>query len=302
MHVVMLAGLFCAAASLPAAAVDLVKEQATSTINISKDASGLHVRSVARFYLYNSFIASTVESTATAPAIRQLILVEKTKSLRESDQLDAANDPGQVKVTVYPLTEKGKGAPRITIDSVGDDVAVDSSYLTLTRYGCCVEGTTKAVYSLESGKYLFNTTGDQWATLGAKGGFAMTRIAVAHVAPTAMDDVLFKGEKRGAAIISYASPTAPLQRVMLLVPPGADASAALDWSADLAWVSADYPDGTNHIYVDRTAPADQVFSGMILRFHLSDENDVDIPLSNDRLDIAAAKLPDGFSLKEMPLP
>ncbi|MDR2881561.1 MAG: hypothetical protein LBV29_06640 [Azoarcus sp.] len=232
--------------------------------------------------------------------IRQLILVEKTTLLHESDDAEPQREPGQIKVTVYPLTATGQGAPNLMLNMIGDDASVQKSWLIVTRDGCCAEHATKAVYSLESGKYLFNTTRDKWATLGAKGGFAMTRIAAIHMAPTEADKELFKGRERGAAIISYASPITPLQRLMLLVPPGTDSGAvSLGWSGELQWVSASYPNGADHIYVDRTAPAGQVFTETILRFRLDENRSVDIPLKNDHLDITAAKLPKNFELVEM---
>ncbi len=290
------------AAVWPALADDLVQEKATSEIAVTKDAGGYHIHMVNRRYVYNSFVAATVAATTTAPTIRQILLIENTTAVTEADQQDPETTPGQVKVTVFPLTDKGKGGAQFTIAADGDEVTADGSYLTITRLGCCVENATKAVYSLENGKYLFNTTGDQWTTLGSKGGFAMTRIAVAHVAPTSADDTLFGNEQRGGAILSYASPTAPLQRIMVMLPPDAESDATLNWAGDLLWVSGDYPDGTNHIYVDRADQPENVFTAVTLRFKLDETNAIDIPLRQDRLDLAAAKLPRGYSLKEMPNP
>jgi hypothetical protein len=289
------------AVAMPAIADDLVQEKATSEISVSKDASGYHIHTVTRNYLYNAFVAATVEAT-NAPYLRQLLLVEKTTAVTDADHEDPASEPGRIKVTAFPLTDKGKGAAQFTIAAEGDEVVPDGSYLTVTRLGCCVENATKAVYSLENGKYLFNTTGEQWTTLGAKGGFAMTRIAVAHVQPTAADDAILGKEPNAGALLSYASPTAPLQRILVILPPDAASDATLNWAGDLLWVSAEYPDGTNHIYVDRVDKPENVFTAVTLRFKLDDTNVIDIPLHQDRLDLAAAKLPHGFSLKEVPNP
>jgi hypothetical protein len=289
-------------ANQPVHADDLVKEQTNSEITVTKDAKGYHVHAVTRRYAYNSFVAATVEATTTAPALRQILLIESTVALTEADNEDAEHAPGQVKLTAYPLTAKGQGPAQFTIAAQGDEVEPDGSYLTVSRYGCCVENTTKAVYSLENGTYLFNTTGQKWTTLGAKGGFAMTRIAVAHVAPSAMDDVLFGKVEHAGAILSYASPTAPLQRIMVLLPADAADDTTLNWDATLLWVSGDYPEGTDHIYVDRTDKPENVFTGVTLRFKLDETNVIDIPLRGDRLDLAAAKLPRGYKLTAMPNP
>jgi len=286
----------------PSLAADLVQEQVTSEIKVAKDESGFHIHTVTRNYLYNSFIAATVEPTTTAPLLRQILLVEKTSALTEADHEDPDYQPSEFKITVFPLTDKGQGSAQYTISAVGEEAKADASYLTITRPGCCVEYATKAVYSLETGKYLFNTTNEQWATLGAKGGFAMTRIAVANVTPTEVDDELFGKTQHAGALISYASPTAPLQRIMVILPPDADNDVTLNWSGDLLWVSSDYPDGTNHIYVDRSDKPENVFTGAALRLKLDDANSIDIPLQQDRLNIAAAKLPKGFTLLDVPIP
>lgn len=286
---------------LTVAADDLLKDQVPSTVNVTKDDKGFHIRTESRFYVYNSFAAATVEATTTAPLLRQILLIEKSSAVTEADNEDPSYEPSQIKVTVYPLTEKGRGAAAFTIAATGEEVKVDSDSLIVSRPGCCVEYTTKAVYSLETGKYLFNTTNDQWATLGAKGGFAMSRSAAAHVAPTAADDAVFGKVEHAGAVISYASPTAPLQRIMVVLPKDAADDTTLNWDGTLLWVSGDYPDGTNHIYVDRTDKPENVFTGVTLRFRLDETTVIDIPLRGDRLDTASAKLPKGYVLKELPL-
>jgi hypothetical protein len=92
----------------PALAADLVQEQATSEIKVAKDASGFHIQTVTRNYFYNFFAAATVDAAATAPLIRQILLIEKTSALSEADNQDPDYQPSQVKVTVFPLTDKGR--------------------------------------------------------------------------------------------------------------------------------------------------------------------------------------------------
>jgi len=284
-----------------AEAADLFKDQVPSTVSVSKDDKGFHIRTESRYYVYNSFVAATVDATTTAPLLRQILLIEKSSAVTEADNEDPSYEPSQIKVTVYPLTEKGRGAAAFTIAATGEDVKVDNDSLIVSRPGCCVEYTTKAVYSLETGKYLFNTTNDQWATLGAKGGFAMSRSAAAHIAPTEADDVVFGKVEHAGAVISYASPTAPLQRLMVVLPKDAADDTTLNWDGTLLWVSGDYPDGTNHIYVDRVDKPENVFTGVSLRFRLDESTVIDIPLRGDRLDAASAKLPKGYVLKEVPV-
>lgn len=284
-----------------ASAADLIKEQSTSSVNVTKDDKGFHIRTESRYYLYNSFVAATVEPSTSAPFLRQILLIEKSAALTEADNEDPAYEPSEIKVTVFPLTEKGKGPAQYVITSPAEEVKADRDELIFTRPGCCVEYTTKAVYSLESGKYLFNATSDQWATLGAKGGFAMSRTAAVHIAPTESDDAVFGKVEHAGAVITYAGATSALQRIMVMLPGDAADDTTLNWDGTLLWVSHDYPDGTNHIYVDRTDKPENVFTGAILRFKLDEANAIEIPLHGDRLDLAAAKMPKGYALKEIPV-
>ena len=299
--VILAAGLAMLAPGRSAAADDLVQEKATSEVHVTKDAKGFHIHTINRSYVYNSFVAATVEPSTMAGLLRQLITIEKTSAVTAPGDDDPQYEPSQIKVAVYPLTDKGKGPAKFTITATAESVDADSSYLTFTRPGCCVEYETKAVYSLETGAYLFNSTNDKWATLGAKGGFAMTRMAVVHVAPTESDDQVFGKVEHAGAVISYASPTAPLQRVMVILPKDAPDDTTLNWDGTLLWVSTEYPDGINHIYVERSDKPENVFTNATLRFKLDDQTAIEIPLEHDRLNVAAAKLPKGYQLKDMSL-
>jgi hypothetical protein len=165
---------------------------------------------------------------------------------------------------------------------------------------------TYAVYSLETGRYLFNATGEgqsgQWATMGAQGGFEFERIFAYHAKVTAADDELFAGTTNGAVIITYAKESEPLQRIMLVATQDdMDHDAPLEWMPKIDLVSAAYPNGIDRIFVDRTGTAADLFTDAKLRLTLDEGTMVEIPLVADRLDIKAAKLPQGYSLKEMKL-
>jgi hypothetical protein len=285
--------------SAPARADALVKEQSPSEISILPDGGNFKVATVNRRYETNM-----MASTLGGPDILyQMLLIEESHVSSEGPDTEGEISSARVKVTAFPLSKEGKGAkPMFTIEADGNAAKVDGPYLTVTRWGCCVEQPTYAVYSLENGAYLFNATGPgdsgQWATLGAQGGWKNERIVAYHAALTAADDTVLKGAANAQIVISYATTTRPLQRILVTVPKALiDADAALEWAPKLELVSPEQPDGTDRIFVDRkeTDPA-KLFIGITVRLTLDEKTKIEIPLEADALKVDAARLPDGFAL------
>jgi len=285
-----------------ALAEPLAQESAPSTISVAKEGENFRVVTESRRYQTN-LLPSVAAKNAL---IYQLLEIEQHVSAVEGPMTEQMIEAATAKVTAYPLSDAGKGAAAFTIEAKADAVEALGSFLTLTRYGCCVEMPTRAIYSLESGKYLFNTTADnayrRWVSMGAQGGFEFERLFAHHARITAADDELFGDEKNGAVIISYAGETAPLQRLMLVASQDdMDHDAPLEWMAKLELVNATFPKGTDRIFVEKKGEPAELFTDAILRLTLDEGTVVEIPLVADRLDIKAARLPKDYSLIEMKL-
>lgn len=294
------AGLLASALflSVPALADDLVKEQAPSEVKITANGDLFDIDVTNRRYE-----TDIMASTLGGPEILyQLLLIEESHESKESVETEPEPVSSKVKVTAFPMTKDGKGAAKFTIEADGDSARASGPYLTVTRNGCCVEQPTYAVYSLENGAYLFNATGSgdsgQWATLGAQGGWKNERILAYHAAPTMADDVVLKGAENAQIVISYASTTKPLQRILVTVPKAMiEGDIALEWAPKLELVSKDQPDGTDRVFIDRKDddPA-KLFTGVTMRLTLDENTRIEIPLEGDALKLDAAKLPQGFAL------
>jgi hypothetical protein len=287
---------------LPAFADPLIQESAPSAISIAKDGANFRVINDTRRYQTNTLASATMDNVL----LYQLLEIEQHQVSTEGPQAEQDFEESTAKVTVYPVTDKGKGAAAFTIAGKADAVTAMNNYLTFTRYGCCVEMPTYAVYSLETGKYLFNATGEgqsgQWTTMGAQGGWAFERIFAYHARITAADDDLFGDEKNGAVILTYAKENEPLQRVMLIASQDdMDHDQPLEWMPKIDLVSAAYPKGIDRIFIDRSDTPENLFTDTILRLTLDEGTVVEIPLVADRLDLKAAKLPKDYALKEMKL-
>jgi hypothetical protein len=284
--------------SVPAFAEDLVKEQSPSEISIAPDGGNFKVSTVNRRYQTN-MMASTLGGP---DLLYQMLLIEESRVSHEGPDTEGETESAKVKVTAFPLSKDGKGAkPMFTIEADGDEAKASGPYLTVTRWGCCVEQPTYAVYSLESGAYLFNATGKgdsgQWVTLGMQGGWKNERILAYHAAMTAADDTVLKGAENAEIVISYATTTKPLQRILVTVPKAmVDADASLEWAPNLDVVSKDQPEGTDRIFIDRNDDPAKVFTGITVRLTLDEKTKIEIPLEGDQLKPDAASLPDGFAL------
>ncbi|MBI2255739.1 MAG: hypothetical protein HYU58_14050 [Proteobacteria bacterium] len=287
---------------LPAFADPLIQESFPSSISIAKDGENFRVTNDSRRYQTNT-LASALQDNVL---LYQLLEIEQHQVSTEGPQAEQNFEEATAKVTVYPVTDQGRGAAAFTVEGKADAVTAMGNCLTLTRFGCCVEMPTYAVYSLETGKYLFNATGEgqsgQWATMGAQGGWAFERIFAIHAKITAADDELFGDEKNGAVILAYSKENEPLQRVMLVAPQDLmEKDAPLEWMPKVDLANKDNAKGTDHIYIDRAGKAEELFTGMTLRLTLDEATVIEIPVVADRLDLDAAKLPKDFSLKEMKL-
>jgi hypothetical protein len=212
---------------------------------------------------------------------------------------------GKVKATVFPFDKGAKGPAKFTIEADGDTATVDGAYLTITRWGCCGNNDTNAVYSLESGKYLFNSVGQgesgQWVTLDSKN---LERILAYHAAPSEVDDAVMKGVPNAAVIISYATSTEPLQRVVVTMPKEQFDSdeGPESWDPKIEVFNKAQPKPSDHLWSDKLdKDASKVFTDISVEMSLDDKHKVIIPIVGDKLQLDKAKLPKGWAVVEAPL-
>jgi hypothetical protein len=298
--------LFVASMSGTLADGALAQDQATSTFSMKPAGEGIYEVTTVNTRFETDFVPpSTGADDARHDDIYQLVEIEETHVNKEGVGSEEERVSGKVKATVYALDKTGKGAAKFTIEAEGDESKVDSQYLTITRWGCCAFEPTDAVYSLETGKYLFNATTygqpGQWTDLTSKN---FERILAIHVAPTEADDVVLKGAPNAAIVMAYASPTEPLQRVLVTVPKELLDSddGPLSWDPKVEVSNKAQPKPSNHIWSDKLDkdPA-KVFTDITVQLTLDAKHKVIIPLVGDKLQLDKAKLPKGWALVEAPL-
>ena len=298
--------LFIASMSVTLADGELATDQATSTFSMkpNSDDRGPYLVTTVNTRFETDFVPpSTGADAAKRGDIYQLVEIEETHVNKEGPDSDGDRVSGKVKATVYPLDKTGKGAAKFSIEAEGDESKVDGAYLTVTRWGCCALNATDAVYSLESGKYLFNSTAygptRQWTDLTSKD---FERILAYHVAPTEMDDVVLKGAPNAAIVIAYVTPTEPLQRVLVTAPKELLDSddGPLNWDPKLEVSNKANPKPSDHIWSDSLDkdPA-KIFTNVTVQMTLTPKFKITIPLNGDKLQLDKAKLPKGWALVEV---
>ena len=295
-----------ASVSFGSAADDLAKASAASNFSMKPGDGGPYEVTTVNTRFETDLLAPTIGPDAGKDlAVYQLVEIEETHINKEGPDSDGERVTGTVKATVYPLDKTGKGPAKFTIEAEGDQSTVNGPYLTITRWGCCASQATNAVYSLETGKYLFNATGmgdsGQWATMNARN---FQRILAYHTAPTEMDGVILKGAPNAAIVIAYASTSEPLQRVLVTLPQELldRDDGPINWGPKLEIFSKTQPKPSDHIWSDKVdADAGKVFTDITVQLTLDPKHQVIIPLIGDKLQLDKAKLPKGWGVVAAPL-
>jgi len=297
--------LFLASFSASLADGALVTDQATSTLSMKPAGDNVYEITTVNTRFETDFVPpATGADDARRDDIFQLVEIDETHVNKEGVGQETERVSGKVKATVYQFDGKtGKGAAKFVIEADGDSATVDGAYLTITRWGCCGTNDTNAVYSLESGKYLFNAVGQgesgQWVTLTSKN---LERILAYHTAPSEADDVVLKGAPNAAIVISYATATEPLQRVLVTMPKeefdSEDGPQA--WDPKLEVSNKANPKPSDHIWSDKLdKDATKVFTDISVQMTLDPKHKIVIPLVGDKMQLDKAKLPKGWALVEV---
>jgi hypothetical protein len=118
-----------------------------------------------------------------------------------------------------------------------------------------------------------------------------------------MDDVVLKGADNAAIVITYASQTEPLQRVLVTVPKAVMGSDdMINWLPKLEVSNRAFPKPSDHIWFEKTGDtAAATFTDVTLRLTLDAKTRLTIPLVGDKLELDKAKLPKGWALVAVPL-
>lgn len=227
-----------------------------------------------------------------------LVEGELFRRLEVTDDVGAKGDEtGRVRLTIRPIESGGRfGAISATREVPGDEIELDSpAGVTVITYGCCQEDSAEAQLSLASLKTLYIRSGAApLTTYTILGKPALGRVIAVYRAMTAADEAVLGKDSSAVAMITVEGEDVVLQRMRVHLHSDNPREAVLAWSTELGWKTAS---GAldNHTVIDPAKPTKPIFT-----WKIGEQQTIELPLVNDRLDAAAAKHPAGLALEALP--
>lgn len=192
--------------------------------------------------------------------------------------------------------------PLFVIEDKGETGRVETfafyrTYFTTWRWGCCGALDTRHTYSLLNGALLFTATkAPAWFEVPNSGG--LVRLAAIHTIFSTEDEAVFGPRRDALALLTFASPEAPLQRFLVTMT-GALASEELSYPDPwLGWAEGENaPEAELTVWsADGESDAAAVANlALVLRF--SPRLEIRLPLVEDKLVLEQAILPPGLGLE-----
>ncbi|HWA42497.1 MAG TPA: hypothetical protein VHA10_04750 [Hypericibacter adhaerens] len=295
-----LAGLLSSA--LPALAQSPVSDSAASEIKITVKDGVFETDSTNR-----RFTVVQYWPEGSSEPVHVLIKEEMAAVLRDDSEGPVS---ASVTVSTWRVGTDGSRKPgpgfKLTGDS-GSAAGLDGNdaFYRVVEYGCCGALDRSTFFSLESGKPLLSVTGEP-ATLEVPNAGGIMRVAGILPFWAADRDETFAKFKDALAIVTYADRTHTLQRALLKGPVDKSFDDLINEVMSEPVVGfrkadgSDAPDAQFTLWSadgkkDPAAITDAVFS-----IEFTPDYKVEIPVAADKLDIAHATLPKGFTLEALP--
>jgi hypothetical protein len=276
-------------------------DKAASTIDVRISTSAAEAHTVNRNFLFDSRWLQG----GTGPV--RLVLQLETDIIRRDDTEGMLS--GRVSATAWRIDGQGKRKSLWSVGEPGDagEISSRQPLFIVRQSGCCGSRDSFSVFNLYSGQRLFTATGDGpeacWAQLDVPNSGGLVRLVALHAAYSGTDSAVFGQRAETVGLLTYGSPEKPLARYRLLAE---SAAAVADFMGD-ATVRLVQPGKLEETDSLTLWPADgkrdpSAVGGFAIRLHLTDEKTVDIPVIHDKLDLAAATLPQGLKIEPVPLP
>ena len=286
-------------------AVAQTTDQASSSINVQQTGEAATAHIVNRDFVFDSRL---MKWGAERPTRLMLEITTDTTQRDDAEGFAAAT----VGATAWELG----GATRRQLWSLSEpgnagEVSHNQPVFLVRQSGCCGARDSFSVFNLYSGRRLFTATGDNrsesgapepWTVLEVPNSGGIERLIAFHAAYSAADQAAFGDRQDIVGLLTYAAPDKPLARYRLIATGGSVESFMGGSTVTLQ------QDGKSEQTTYLTLwPADgkrdpKVIGGFVIRLPLTEDATVVIPVAGDKLDIAAAKLPQGLRIEAAPLP
>ena len=291
-RLVLLAVLTAAPVGATAHAADAASAStsATADATLERADDALFLRTRSRSFALAQYAVGVQTTT---------VLVEGmvARRLKVAEDLGASSDPtGTVTLTVRPITSNGRfGPPQATRELPGDAIEVASpAGVKVTSFGCCQQSNAEALLSLASLETLYvrsdGTPLTTWTRLGPP---ARGRVVAVYLAMTPSDDAVLGTDPSAVGLITLEGEDRVLQRIRVHLRAPSPREAVLAWSSEVGWTTAS-GGLESHLVVDPARPSRPVW-----RWTIDATQAIELPLVDDRFDVAAAKLPPDVTLESL---
>jgi hypothetical protein len=257
------------------------------------------------------------ETWSEAAGAMQPRLATLTSSLVRRNDREGIEPGSAVTATIWDLTPPVP-ALLARIDAPGSVPAVQAQrYLSITEPGCCGSPDVNRVFVLETGRFLFRSTGVAPRTAAAwmeVSGSGPQTIRWAAFDASIQKSNLPASEGRGAGLLGrlvYGSDAGPIAS-MTLIAKGDPAGIAVDLleSARIGWQvdGKDYdpgygpPDRAMPLPLTEGTPAANRISGVSILLMVEDEIVLTLPVTADRPDLGRVHLDAGLQILPSYLP
>jgi hypothetical protein len=292
--VTILLAAAAAAAEPPRPVSHELEETARARVTVSPDVTDRQLRNV-------NHVAYTVPDASGIRRERLATIVSMVHS-----RTDGEGFPGST-VTAY-VRDLSQPKPRLlaTIKAPGSLAAVVADrYLATTVLGCCGGADRHQLHALETGRPLFRASGP--APTGISAFFEPTNNRPRRVRWAALEGGLSKQPYKVLARLTYGSDEGPISTLLLSGTREKDEEWLEDrlaGMAELAWTGAGIKPGDEGTAarpadawdLDERTPTKPI-GGMTLTLRLGDTELLAIPVTADRLDLAAARIDPSLALR-----
>lgn len=268
-----------------------INRTATSTITTRNDKErGVVVEITNRRFAFAHYYPDKLGADEQFPTI---LLLEEFTSERS---LSSEGQEGKVKIEAWTGKDASASNRIWTISHTGDEGEIRDRFYKVTRWGCCDADNTDFYFNLITGQKVFASTADLFQIEVPNTSRAFDRYVGFHSAYASVPSVEGEKDQSVIGVIQYSSETKTLARIVL--------RGATEAQRDLRLekIRARYQSkltDTNMLTlwgVDGKGASSSLSQfSIILTFY--DNAQVEIPVTNDQLDISRAVLPKGLSVR-----
>jgi hypothetical protein len=260
----------------------------TAGAALQKDGKGLYLHANSHSFELAQFLHGRATRTA-------VVEEQVAHRLQVNDDIGANGDQtGTVNLVVHPIDSQGRfGPPLASRNMPGDEIKLDSSAgVTVITYGCCAESSAENQLNLNTLKTMYvRSQGAPLTTYTILGKPARGRLIALYLTLTPEDDEVLGKDPSSVGAITLVGEEETFQKIRVHLKDKDARNTAMNWSLEAGWkTAAAQPD--NHTVLDPARPTAPIYE-----WKIDDAHAIEIPLQNDRLNVAAAKLPPGVTLE-----